>query len=142
MRASPASVHSQGMACPAVRSRCPVSAAADVACGCSGPGRLIVEHTAPKPTDRYVALAQLITAGMIRRTTDADGRANLTLTATGRDAISRLTDARREGLANLLDGYSPDEVPELSELLHRLARQLLADDALIRDAQSVTLARR
>ena len=87
-------------------------------------------------------LDQLVIAGMIRRATDADG-ANLTLTATGRDGISRLVDARRVGLANLLDGYSPEEIPELSELLRKLARQLLADDnALLRDAESATLARR
>ena len=58
-------------------------------------------------------LDQLVIAGMIQRATDADG-ANLTLTATGRDGISRLVDARRVGLANLLDGNSPEEIHELS----------------------------
>jgi hypothetical protein len=31
---------------------------ADIACGCPGPGRLIVVHTAPKPTDRHGRLSE------------------------------------------------------------------------------------
>jgi EmrB/QacA subfamily drug resistance transporter len=49
------------------------------------------------------------------------------LTATGRDAYDRLVKARRERLAELLDGWSPEREEELAELLTRLARDVVAD---------------
>jgi EmrB/QacA subfamily drug resistance transporter len=49
------------------------------------------------------------------------------LTATGRDAYDRLVTARRERLAELLDGWSPEREAELAEMLTRLARDVVAD---------------
>jgi DNA-binding MarR family transcriptional regulator len=49
------------------------------------------------------------------------------LTAGGRDAFDRLVAARRERLAELLDGWSPEQQAELAELLTRMARDVVAD---------------
>jgi EmrB/QacA subfamily drug resistance transporter len=49
------------------------------------------------------------------------------LTATGRDAYDHLVTARRERLAELLDGWSPEREADLAELLTRLARDVAAD---------------
>jgi len=53
----------------------------------------------------------------------------------------RLTEARRQGLAELLAGYDVDDHPELLELIHQLAAVLLADDRrLVDDARPVATA--
>ena len=49
------------------------------------------------------------------------------LTAAGRDALDRLVAARRERLAELLDGWSPEREAELAALLTRMAREVVAD---------------
>jgi EmrB/QacA subfamily drug resistance transporter len=49
------------------------------------------------------------------------------LTATGRDAFDRLVAARRARLAELLDGWSPEQETELAELLTRMAQDVVAD---------------
>ena len=49
------------------------------------------------------------------------------LTAAGRDALDRLVAARRESLAELLDGWSPEREAELAELLTRMAGDTVAD---------------
>ncbi|PZS11672.1 MAG: hypothetical protein DLM64_06350, partial [Solirubrobacterales bacterium] len=71
----------------------------------------------------------------LRRGEDGhDGR--LVLTAAGAAARDRLIVARRAGLAELLDGFSPERHPELTSRLHELAHELLADDRrLLEDAQ-------
>jgi EmrB/QacA subfamily drug resistance transporter len=51
----------------------------------------------------------------------------VTLTATGRDTVDRLVEARRRRLAELLDGWSPESEAELAALLTRLARDVVAD---------------
>lgn len=60
----------------------------------------------------------------------ADGvpGSGLCLTPAGRAAVDRLTAARRDGLADLLAGWSPEEHPELEDRLTELAHELLADD--------------
>jgi EmrB/QacA subfamily drug resistance transporter len=45
----------------------------------------------------------------------------------GRDAIERLVAARRERLAELLDGWSPESEADLAALLTRLARDIVVD---------------
>ncbi|MGH9075211.1 MAG: hypothetical protein ACRDZQ_14005, partial [Acidimicrobiales bacterium] len=55
------------------------------------------------------------------------GAGQLSLTAPGRDALDRLVAARREGLAKLVEGWSPDLHAELAQLLARMARDLVAD---------------
>jgi DNA-binding MarR family transcriptional regulator len=49
------------------------------------------------------------------------------LTATGRDTVDRLVKARRERLAELLEGWSPEGEAELAALLTRMARDVVAD---------------
>jgi EmrB/QacA subfamily drug resistance transporter len=50
------------------------------------------------------------------------------LTASGRSAVQRLTDARRDGLSELLEGWSPAEHAELTALVHRLTAELLGSE--------------
>jgi EmrB/QacA subfamily drug resistance transporter len=65
----------------------------------------------------------------------ARGEQDLELTPAGRSAIDRLTAARRDGLADLLAGWHPDEHPELAARLRELAHELLADDVrMLQDA--------
>jgi EmrB/QacA subfamily drug resistance transporter len=86
-------------------------------------------------------LSQLAAAAMVRPSPAGQDHA-IVLTGAGRDAVDRLTDARRDGLSDLLDGLSPGQHPELTEMLRTLARDLLADDdALLRDAEPVAARR-
>jgi EmrB/QacA subfamily drug resistance transporter len=50
------------------------------------------------------------------------------LTPLGRQAVAKLLAARRDRLAELLEGWSPDEHAELCELIDRLTRELLDDE--------------
>jgi hypothetical protein len=76
----------------------------------------------------------LVSAGMItehQRGTDCD----LNLTTAGTHALDKLTEARRRGLTELLEGWNPEEHPEVIELVKQLAHSLLADDErLLADA--------
>jgi DNA-binding MarR family transcriptional regulator len=76
----------------------------------------------------------LVSAGMIqerRRGADCD----LYLTSAGSDALEKLTEARRSGLTELLEGWNPEEHPEVIQLVKDLAHSLLADDErLVADA--------
>jgi EmrB/QacA subfamily drug resistance transporter len=76
----------------------------------------------------------LVSAGMIiehQRGSDCD----LHLTAAGTEALAKLTEARRSGLTELLEGWNPEEHPEVIELVKQLAHSLLADDErLVADA--------
>jgi EmrB/QacA subfamily drug resistance transporter len=76
----------------------------------------------------------LVSAGMIRehrRGPDCD----LHLTDTGTQALDKLSEARRQGLTELLEGWNPEEHPEVIELVKQLAHSLLADDErLVADA--------
>ena len=57
------------------------------------------------------------------------------LTAAGRAALDRLTEARRQGLTELLEGWNPEEHPEVIDMVKELAHALLADDErLVADA--------
>ncbi len=69
----------------------------------------------------------LLAAGMIeerRRGSECD----LYLTSKGSAALEKLTEARRSGLTELLEGWNPDEHPEIIEMVKHLAHALLADD--------------
>ena len=73
------------------------------------------------------AVQGLVAAGMvaeIHRGTERD----LALTPTGLAAIDRLTEARRNGLTELLEGWNPQEHPEVIDMVKHLANSLLADD--------------
>lgn len=67
---------------------------------------------------------RLVDAGYVDR---VDG--TLAITPSGRDAAERLFDTRCEGLARHLDGWSPEDHPELTGVLRRLAEASLGDDA-------------
>jgi len=69
----------------------------------------------------------LTSAGMIEerpRGVDCD----LHLTTAGTTALEKLTEARRSGLTELLEGWNPEEHPEVIEMVKHLAHALLADD--------------
>jgi hypothetical protein len=60
---------------------------------------------------------------------------DLVLTPAGVAAIARLTEARRSGLTELLEGWNLEEHPEVVEMVKDLADSLLADDErLVADA--------
>jgi len=60
---------------------------------------------------------------------------DLHLTTAGTQALDKLTEARRRGLTELLEGWNPEEHPEVIELVKQLAHSLLADDErLVADA--------
>jgi EmrB/QacA subfamily drug resistance transporter len=67
---------------------------------------------------------RLVSEGMLVR---SDG--TLVLTDAGRGAADRLFAARREGLRELLADWSPEEYAELGDLLTKLSRELLGDEA-------------
>ncbi|HZC27148.1 MAG TPA: MFS transporter, partial [Actinopolymorphaceae bacterium] len=83
----------------------------------AGRAKVSVERARP-------ALARLVADGYARR---SDGR--YALTDAGRDATARLVEARRRRCAQHLDGWSPDEHAELTDLLNRLAVTSLGDEA-------------
>jgi DNA-binding MarR family transcriptional regulator len=53
----------------------------------------------------------------------------LVLTHAGHEAADRLFTARREGLRELLADWSPEEYAELGDLLTKLSRALLGENA-------------
>jgi DNA-binding MarR family transcriptional regulator len=57
-----------------------------------------------------------------------DGGDALVLTPSGYQAIDKLTTARRESLTELLDGWDPEEYPEVVEMVRELAKALMVDD--------------
>lgn len=66
---------------------------------------------------------RLVNAGYVER---RDG--TLAITASGRGVAERLFAARREGLCRHVDGWEPEEHPELADVLTRLAEASLGDD--------------
>ncbi len=67
-------------------------------------------------------LAETIERGYV---TTIDG--TLTVTEKGAEAAEKLIAERRAGLERLLDGWAPEQVPELAALLHKLARELTGE---------------
>jgi EmrB/QacA subfamily drug resistance transporter len=67
---------------------------------------------------------RLVADGMVVR---ANG--SLNLTAGGHAAADRLFAARREGLRELLADWSPEQHAELADLLNRLSRAILGENA-------------
>jgi EmrB/QacA subfamily drug resistance transporter len=79
-------------------------------------------------------IAGLIGAGMVTEVTRGD-ECDLVLTPAGEVAMTQLTEARRSGLTELLEGWNPQEHPELIDMVKDLATSLLADDRrLVADA--------
>jgi DNA-binding MarR family transcriptional regulator len=92
-------------------------------------GRLKVDSAILQP-----AVDGLLAAGMIAEVR-RDAECDLALTTAGSAAIDRLTEARRSGLTDLLEGWNPTEHPEVIDMVKHLASALLADDErLVEDA--------
>jgi DNA-binding MarR family transcriptional regulator len=67
---------------------------------------------------------RLVSEGLATRS-----NGTLVLTDSGHQAADRLFAARREGLRELLADWSPEEYAELGELLTKLSRAMLGEDA-------------
>jgi EmrB/QacA subfamily drug resistance transporter len=81
----------------------------------------------------------LVAAGMLERS-DGTERCSLSLTDSGRDAIERLTAARRASMTDLLAGWDPEAHPEIIDMVRHLATELLADDnKLLADARAASV---
>ena len=77
----------------------------------------------------------LVAAGMIEERRRGARLRSLTSRRPGTTALERLTEARRAGLTELLEGWNPEEHPEIIEMVKDLAHSLLADDErLVADA--------
>jgi DNA-binding MarR family transcriptional regulator len=80
------------------------------------------------------AVVGLVAAGMVAETHRGAER-DVALTPAGLEAIDRLTEARRNGLTELLEGWNPEEHPEVIDMVKHLASSLLADDErMLKDA--------
>jgi MFS family permease len=76
----------------------------------------------------------LVSAGMIQER-GRGAECDLYLTSAGSGALEKLTEARRRGLTELLEGWNPEEHPEVIAMVKDLAHSLLADDErLVADA--------
>jgi MFS family permease len=87
----------------------------------------VAERLKVDPTLIQPGVDGLLDAGMIeerRRGAECD----LYLTSKGSTALEKLTEARRSGLTELLEGWNPEEHPEIIEMVKQLAHALLADD--------------
>jgi DNA-binding MarR family transcriptional regulator len=67
---------------------------------------------------------RLVSEGMLIRS-----NGTLVLTDAGHEAADKLFAARRQGLRELLADWSPEEYAELGDLLTKLSRELLGDNA-------------
>jgi EmrB/QacA subfamily drug resistance transporter len=67
---------------------------------------------------------RLVAEGLVIRSGD-----RLQITLAGRDVARKCYEARRKGLANLVEGWRPEENPELAALLTRLAENTLGDES-------------
>ncbi len=65
----------------------------------------------------------LVEAGMVEARS-RDGDHDLHVTPLGAEAMDRLTEARRSGLTELLEGWNPEEHPEVIEMVKDLAHSL------------------
>jgi EmrB/QacA subfamily drug resistance transporter len=93
-------------------------------------GRLKVASTIIQP-----AVRGLVAAGMVSEVRRGDDEHDLALTPAGVVAIERLTEARRSGLTELLEGWNPREHPEVIDMVKELAGALMADDErMVEDA--------
>ncbi|HZU66770.1 MAG TPA: MFS transporter [Ktedonobacteraceae bacterium] len=77
------------------------------------------------------AIEQLEHKGLVAETARADGQAGgqLQLTSSGQQAFDKLHKAYHDSLAELLEGWSPEQEEELAMLLHRVATKLLSADS-------------
>jgi EmrB/QacA subfamily drug resistance transporter len=71
------------------------------------------------------ALEELTARGLLVQGRDGEGPSAVrALTAAGEQTATKLVDERRASLVRLCEGWSPDQNPELGELITRLAHEL------------------
>jgi Mn-dependent DtxR family transcriptional regulator len=75
------------------------------------------------PVQIAAALEQLERRSLVEQ----DGGGPIELTKTGREDYERLVTARCDGLRDLLNGWDPDEHPQLRELIDKLGRDLVSE---------------
>lgn len=92
------------------------TSATDLASNLELPETLLLSH-----------LERLKEAGLLVK--GEDSKAQLTITQDGQRIIERLVAARRQSLAELLEGWTPEQHEELARMLGRLARDLLQDES-------------
>src|SRR2546422_326132 len=78
-----------------------------------------------RPAIEFLTQNELVTV-----TSPADGQVGgqLLLTPAGQQALDKLAAAYHDSLAELLDGWSPEQESELATLLRRVATKLLSED--------------
>src|SRR5712691_7886401 len=84
------------------------------------------------PADRLTpSIESLLQKKLVTWTAQADGQAGdqLQLTAAGQQTLDRLTTASHDSLAELLDGWSPEQEAELATLLRRVATDLFSEQS-------------
>jgi DNA-binding MarR family transcriptional regulator len=84
------------------------------------------------PADRLTpAIESLLQKKFVTLTAQADGQAGdqLQLTSAGQQTLDRLTTASHDNLAELLDGWSPEQEAELATLLRRVTTDLFSEQS-------------
>ena len=84
------------------------------------------------PADKLTpSIEALLQKKLVTLTAQADGRAGdqLQLTAAGQQTLDRLTTTSHDSLAELLDGWSPEQEAELATLLRRVATDLFSEQS-------------
>ncbi len=99
---------------------------------CEQPGVSITrlgEELGVSATDLAPSIDQLTGRGLVSMEAGVQRETSpLTLTGQGQSALGRLRAARSQELTALLDGWSPDEHPELTARLQTLAREYIDED--------------
>jgi MFS family permease len=86
------------------------------------------------PAILHQGVDALVEAGMVERVV-VDGAHTVVVTPAGEEAIEKLTIARRQSLTDVLEGWDPEDHPEVVEMIRHLAQALMADDdRLLADA--------
>jgi DNA-binding MarR family transcriptional regulator len=87
------------------------------------PAALLSEQEGSTARHGGESLDEIIGKGLVRR----DG-GDIALTAEGQELSERLYTAMREKLFEHLEGWSPEDFPEVVQMLNRLSKQYLGDD--------------
>ncbi len=91
------------------------------------------------PSRLQPAVDALVAAGMVEQAEPGE-RNRLVLVEAGHEAIEALAAARQQSMSELLEGWDPDDHPEVAEMIRHLAKALLADDdKLMADAKPVAV---
>jgi DNA-binding MarR family transcriptional regulator len=89
------------------------------------PGPVLAKQAGVTVEEGHPVAEHLISKGLITRSADRV----LALTSAGRQTAEQLFAAERQWLEHQLGGWSPDQHAELEQVLSKLSRALLGDDA-------------